>query len=112
MLVIGANSYLKEALRIVKHILQTSKFEVRGKGSHQYTPLAYMPELNVTPFCNPDQHNLCQTLIGMLRCLIELGRIDLQLETSQLTSFLASPRIGHLMQALHIFHYLQNHDSS
>ena len=43
---------------------------------------------------------------------MEFGQIDVQLETSQLSSFLGSSRIGHLIQALHIFHYLQHDDSS
>ena len=48
----------------------------------------------------------------MLRWLIELGRIDVLLETSQLSTYLAAPRIGHLHQAIHIFHYLYKHDTS
>ena len=109
---LGSNSYLKESLRIVKDILRESGMRVQGKGSQPYSSLSYRPELDVTPFCDPDQHNLFQALIGMLRWLIELGRIDVLLEATQLSSYLASPRIGHLMQALHIFHYLDMHNSS
>ena len=74
--------------------------------------MTYRSKLDVTPFCDPDQHNLFQALIGMLRGLIELGRIDVLLVTTQLSSYLASPHIGHLMQAIHIFHCLEMHDSS
>ena len=86
--------------------------KVIGKGNQPYSTLTYRPELDVTPFCDPDQHNLFQALVGILRWLIELGRIDILLETTQLSSYLASLRIGHLMQAIHIFHYLEMHDSS
>ena len=75
-------------------------------------PLGDRPELDVSPFCNPHQHNMFQCLIGMLRWLIELGQIDLLLETSQLSIYSASPRIGHLHQALHIFHYMDRHNTS
>ena len=109
---LGSNSYLKEALRIVKGIMIDNKVKVGGKGSQPYSNLTYRPELDLTPFCNPDQHNMFQGLIGMLRWLIELGRIDVLLETSQLSLYSASPRIGHLHQAFHIFHYLSRHDSS
>ena len=109
---LSSNSYLKEALRIVKDVMERSGVRVRGKGVHPYSSLSYRPELDVTPFCNPDQHLLYQMLVGMLRWLIELGRVDIQLETSQLSSYLASPRVGHLNQVFHVFHYLRHHDSS
>ena len=109
---LGANSYLKEALRIVKGILQKNGIKVGGKGVQPYSNLSYRPELDTSPFCSPDQHNLFQCLVGMLRWLIELGRIDVLLETSQLSLYSASPRIGHLHQALHIFHYLSKHNTS
>ena len=44
--------------------------------------------------------------------MIELGRVDIQLVTTKLSSFLAGPRSGHLYQALHIFEYLKNHCNS
>ena len=109
---LGSNSYLKEALRIVQDIMKESGMKVRGRGNQLYSTLTYHPELDVIPFCDPDQHDLFQALVGMLRCLIELVRIDVLLETTQLSSYLLSPRMGHLMQAIHIFHYLEMHDSS
>ena len=109
---LSSNSYLKEALRIVQGIMKESGVKVRGKGAHPYSILTYRPELDVTPFCDAEQLNLYQMLIGILCWLIELGRVDIQLESSQLSSYLASPRVGHLHQAFHIFHYLRNHDSS
>ena len=109
---LGSNSYLKEALRIVRKVLDESGIKVSGKGLQPYSNLAYRPELDVSPFCNAEQHNLYQGLIGMLRWLIELGRIDVLLETSQLSTYLAAPRIGHLHQAVHIFHYLLKHNTS
>ena len=51
-------------------------------------------------------------MIGILRWLIELGRVDIQLETTKLSSFPAGSRSGHLYQALHIFEYLKNHYDS
>lgn len=109
---LGSNSYLKEALRIVRKVLDESGLKVTGKGVQPYSSLAYRPELDVSPFCNAEQHNLYQGLVGMLRWLIELGRIDVLLETAQLSTYLAAPRIGHLHQAIHIFHYLHKHNSS
>ena len=43
----------------------------------------------------------------MLRWAIELGRVDIYHEVSILSQFQASPREGHLEEALHIFAYLK-----
>ena len=40
---------------------------------------------------------------------MELGRIDIAYEISCLSSYLDSPRTGHLVQALHAFKYLELH---
>jgi hypothetical protein len=52
-----------------------------------------------------------QQLIGVLRWIVELGRIDIAYEVSALSSYLASPRTGHLLQAIHMFKYLEIHNS-
>ena len=38
---------------------------------------------------------------------MEIGRIDILLETSLMSAQLALPRIGHLEQVMHIFGYLK-----
>ena len=52
-------------------------------------------------------HTYFQELIGILRWAIELGRIDIMIEVSMLSTHLAMPRSGHLEQAIHIFAYLK-----
>ena len=49
-----------------------------------------------------------QSLIGILRWIVELGRIDMTVEVSMLASMMALPREGHLEQAFHMFAYLKN----
>ena len=51
-------------------------------------------------------------LIGILRWLCEFGRVDILYETSILSRYCFQPRTGHLHQLLHVFHYLDKHDSS
>jgi len=84
---------------------------LRGKPN---TPMQtnYRPELDVTPILGPDQANYYQSLIGVLRWAVELGRIDIHIDVSLLSSHLAQPRVGHLNQALHIFSYLKHHINS
>ena len=46
-------------------------------------------------------------LVGVLRWAVELGRVDINWEVSLMSSYLASPRIGHLQQIYHMFGYLK-----
>ena len=39
--------------------------------------------------------------------MVELGRIDIHLKVSAMSSYLANPRVRHLEQVLHIFGYLK-----
>ncbi len=61
---------------------------------------------------DPDQANYYASLIGTLRWAVELGRIDIFVNVSLLSSFLAQPRVGHMEQVLHIFAYLKHHEQS
>ena len=69
----------------------------------------YAPWLEDTPELKEDGVQRFQELIGQLRWAVEIGRVDILLETSLLSSYLAMPRVGHLEQALHIFGYLKQH---
>jgi hypothetical protein len=75
------------------------------------TPFAsnYRPELDETDELNKEDVTYYQELIGILRWAVELGRIDIALEVSMLSTHLALPRQGHLQAAFHIFAYLSKH---
>ena len=95
-----------------KKKLQEDGFQFNKKLSDpMYSPkqpfssINYRPEIDGTAECDPKQHTYYQNLIGILRWAVELGRIDIHFEVSVLSQYLASPRIGHLHQALHIFKY-------
>ena len=68
--------------------------------------LGYEPCMDVSPFLSPDEASYFHTIISVMRWMVELGRIDIAVEVSQLSSFLAMPRQGHLVNALHIVSYL------
>ena len=63
-------------------------------------------ELNVTDAA------YYQSLIGILRWIVELGRVDVCLEVSMMSSHLALPREGHLEQVLHIFACLKKYHNT
>ena len=56
----------------------------------------YRPELDTSLECNDEQIQFFQNVIGILRWLVELGRIDIGYEVAILSSYLAMPRTGHL----------------
>jgi hypothetical protein len=78
------------------------------------TPISsgYRPELDVSPSLDPIKANYYRNLIGILRWAVELGRIDIYIHVSMLSSFLASPREGHVAEVIHIVAYLKKHKRS
>ena len=78
------------------------------------TPLksGYRPELDVSPVLNATKASYYQSLIGVLRWIVELGRVDICLEVSMMSSQLAMPREGHLEQLLNIFAHLRSHHNT
>jgi hypothetical protein len=107
----SADKYLKQAVKEVE--LKIGEID-RKLITRAITPFAsgYRPEMDVTPELNVEQHNYFQGLIGVLRWACELGRIDILLNVSKLSHFLAAPRMGHLEQVCHIFAYIKQHDRS
>jgi hypothetical protein len=111
-------TYVKNAVKSVKDRLKKDGFEynrklsdVRYSPKQPFTHSSYKPELDVSAECSDDQVSYFQQLIGVLRWIVELGRIDIAYEVSILTSYLASPRTRHLLQAIQIFKYLEIHNS-
>ena len=48
-------------------------------------------------------------MIGVLWWAVEIGRIDVYLETAVLSQYLVNPIVGHLEAVYHIFAYLKSH---
>ncbi len=69
-------------------------------------PLNYAPELDVSPELKSDHAAFYQTQVGVLRWCVELGRVDIITEVSELASYLTLPREGHLEAVFHLFNYL------
>jgi hypothetical protein len=57
---------------------------------------------------DPECSSFYQHLIGVMRWMVDLGRIDIATEVSMSSSYLACPREGHLENALHVMHSGQN----
>ena len=112
----SAEQYCKEAVRNVKKKLKDYGFSCNRKLSDpSYLPrqpfsnVTYCPELDITEVCNDEEYGYYANLIGVLRWLVELRRVDIAFEVSVLSQHMAHPRRGHLIQVLHIFKYLDTH---
>ena len=99
----------------VKAAVTNVQEELAGHGKRLppkcVTPFSsgHAPWLEDTPELKADGVQRFQELIGQLRWAVEIGRVDILLETSLLSSHLAMSRTGHLEQAFHIFGYLKTH---
>jgi hypothetical protein len=107
----SSSQYVQEAVRNIERYLdlQGGKLPVRAE-----TPMqtSYRPELDVTPELKVIDAAYYQSVIGILRWIVELGRIDICLEVSMLSSHLALPREGHLAQTFHVFAYLKKYHNT
>ena len=57
------------------------------------TPLTsnYRPEIDITEELGEDEASYYQSLIGLLRWIVELGRVDICCKVSMMSSHLALP---------------------
>ena len=77
-----SDEYIKNAIKTVETELAKLDKKLSTKA---ITPLAsgYRPELNVSHYLDDDRTNYYQSLIGILRWAVELGRIDINVHTAQ-----------------------------
>ena len=78
------------------------------------TPLSsqYRPEVDISEELGEDEGSYYHSLIGVLRSIVELGRVDICCELSMMSSHLALPRERNLEEGLHMFSYLKSHADS
>ena len=75
-------------------------------------PSSYRPELDISQELGLQDAAYYMSLIGVLRWIVELGRVDICLEVSMMSSHLALPREGHLRSVLQIFAYLKKYHNA
>ena len=107
------SKYIQESIRSVEEYL-AKEYGGRKLQKKAATPFPrdYRPELDTSTELDPEKANVYQSQIGVLRWMVELGRIDMITEVSLLASQLANPREGHLEAAFHIYAYLKNKHNS
>eukprot|EP00978_Attheya_sp_CCMP212_P037839 scaffold182004_cov41-Attheya_sp.AAC.1 len=98
--------YANATIKNVEKTVEGTRWKLPTK---VVTPMTsnFMPELGGTPKLDEKDLTFYQELIGILRWATEIGRVDILLEVSLLSQYLACAQEGHLEQALHIMAYLK-----
>ena len=107
----GSAQYVKAAVANVEEYLQKQGRSLPAKAK---TPLpnGYRPEIDISDKLGSEEGSYYQSLIGILRWMVELGRIDICTEVSMMASHLALPRRGHLDALYHTFGFLKKHHNA
>ena len=107
----SSNAYCRAALFNVELWLQKRKEKLPTRTACVF-PSGWKPELDVTPLLIDEDASYYQQQIGVLRWMVELGRVDICTEVSMLAAFSAAPRQGHLAAVLHLYGYLKKNPKS
>ena len=107
----SSTQYVQSAVKNVEEYLAKRGKSLTPKAS-DVIPKGYRPEIDVTPELDPGEASYYQSLIGIMRWMVEIGRVDICTEVSMMSSHLALPRKGHLDALFHMFAYLKKHHNS
>jgi hypothetical protein len=109
----SAEQYIKNAVTTIEQKLARDGMKLNSR-KYASTPLSngYRPELDYTPLLSDEAANFYQQLIGILRWTTELGRVDILIHVTLLSSYLMQPREGHLKEELRILAYLKHHSNA
>ena len=106
----GSSQYVQAAVKNVEAHLQKKGLALpSGWKCKNVLPANYRPEIDISEECDATDASYYQSLIGILRWMVELGRVDMNVEVSMMSSHLAMPGQGHLEALYHIFGYLKAH---
>ena len=103
--------YVKEAVKNVDKYLHDRGIALMKKLS---TPLYtnYSPEVYGSPELDEKEAAFYQSLIEILQWMVEMGRLDICMEVSEMSYFVSMQIEGHLRKLLYMFVYLNiNHNS-
>ena len=105
-----SDDYIKKASKVIEQRMKelSPNFTKSAKAAQNpFSNVKYRPELDVTDFFSEEEHQFYHQMISILRWTIEIGRIDICTEIFLVSRYLAEPRIGHLVQVLHIFSFFK-----
>ena len=106
---LSPSKYVNQAVKNCQtHLTQklNDKYKIPTRAENPFAT-GYCPDTDVTEPLDDECSSFFQHLIGVMRWMVELGRVDIAVEVSLLSSYLAYPREGHLEAAIHIMGYLR-----
>ena len=103
------SKHVHEAVRIceeyvAKHLSKGYKLQERAENPFKSS---YCPKLDVSLGLEPDGASYYQSLIGVMKGVMEIGQIDINTKVSLLSLHAAMSKQGHLEAASHIMDYLK-----
>jgi hypothetical protein len=102
----SSSQYVLNAVANVESHLSEKNEKLPSRSKSPW-PVNYRPETDITPELNPTDAAYFQSLIGVLRWIVELGRGDICTEVSAMASMMAMPREGHLKALFQMFAFLK-----
>ena len=103
----SSSQYVKAAVKNVEEYLAKEDRKLPTRAASPFLA-RYRPETDTTPELCHTKASYYMALIGVLRWMVELGRVDICVEVSLLSSRMALPREGHLLQLYQVFAYLKS----
>ena len=107
----SSSQYVQSAVKNVEYHLRKTGEKLPTRAKSPWSS-QYRPEVDTTSELSAEKATYFQSLIGILRWIVELGRADITMETSAMASMMASPREGHLAQLYHMFAFLKTKHNS
>ena len=104
----SSSQYVQNAVSNVEKYLASKGQKLQAKPVKAPFTSGYRPECDTSTELDTAEAAYYQSLIGVLRWIVELGRVDIDVEVSMMSSCLALPRRGHMDQLFHIFTYLRD----
>jgi hypothetical protein len=107
----SASKYIQAAVKNVEEHCREKGISLPKTAKTPF-PNGYRPDEDVSDELKADDANFFQSQIGVLRWMVELGRVDMITEISMLSTHLALPREGHLEAVYHVYRYLKARHNS
>ena len=114
----GSQSWSLSMSQYVLAAIANVESEIKKRGMYLPTKTRvpmyanYDASLDKSEKLSDEDANYYQSLIGILRWILEMGIIDITTETSILSLHVANPRMGHFTELLRVFAYLKAHHNA
>ena len=100
----GSSQYVQAAVKnFEEHLKKQGKKPLPTKVHMNPLTINYCPDIEISQELNTQDASFYQSLLGILLLIVKLGRVDICVEVSMMSSHIYFPRQGHLDQ---VFTYL------